>query len=307
MSNRSFKLTDTIKERIQNIVGEENIRFDEPMKNHTTFKIGGPADVMAFVTNESTLSELIKYLKTDGIDYFILGNGSNLLVNDEGYRGVMVVLAGDFGEISLEGRKITAGAGAMLSAVASKATKAALTGMEFASGIPGTVGGGVIMNAGAYDGEMKTVIESVKILTKEGEIETRSNEEMRFEYRNSAVKGTGDIVLGATFLLSEGNAVEISAKCADFAARRREKQPLEYPSAGSTFKRPEGFFAGKLIEDSGLGGYTVGGAQVSTKHKGFVINTGNATAADVNGLIEHVQKTVYEKFNVRLETEVIRI
>lgn len=300
-------MTDSVKDSINKIVGEENVRFDEPMKNHTTFKIGGPADVMAFVLNEGILAKLIKYLNDEGIDHFILGNGSNLLVNDDGYRGVMVVLAGEFDEISIEGCRISAGAGAMLSAVANKATKASLTGMEFASGIPGTVGGGIIMNAGAYDGEMKKVVEAVKILTSDGEIKTLSNEEMHFEYRNSAVKGTKDVVLGATFTLAEGNSEEILAKCSDFAARRRDKQPLEYPSAGSTFKRPEGYFAGKLIEDAGLGGYTNGGAQVSTKHKGFVINTGNATAADVNGLIEHVQKTVYEKFGVSLETEVIRI
>lgn len=298
-------MNSTVIDRIKDIVSPENVRIDEPMKNHTTFKIGGPADVLVKVTDLNILKELVCYLREVSEDYFILGNGSNILVSDDGYRGVMVTLADSMSTIGVDGNRITAGAGAMLSAVARKALDESLTGLEFASGIPGTIGGALIMNAGAYDGEMKKVVESVTILTPKGEIQVLTCEEMAFGYRTSAIKGTGNIIVCATLILTEGNKDETAAKMADFAQRRKDKQPLEYPSAGSTFKRPEGYFAGKLIQDSGLSGYTVGGACVSPKHNGFVINTGDATAADVKKLIEDVRQVVLKEQGVQLEPEVI--
>lgn len=300
-------MKDSILDEINRILLAENVLVNEPMRNHTTFKIGGPADALVKVTDLNILKELIAFLNSESVDYFILGNGSNILVSDNGYNGVMVTLADSMSSASVEGNRIKAGAGAMLSAVARKAYEQSLTGLEFASGIPGTIGGALIMNAGAYDGEMKMVVENVTILSPDGEIKILSNEEMAFGYRTSAMKGTNNIILSATLLLQVGNKSDIGAKMADFAQRRRDKQPLEYPSAGSTFKRPEGYFAGKLIQDSGLSGYTVGGACISTKHNGFVINTGDATSTDVKQLIEDVQKIVFEKQGVKLEPEVIYV
>ena len=277
------------------ISGEENVLRDEPMKKHTTFRIGGPADYFVTVQSKDEIREILLLCKREQIPYYILGNGSNLLVGDKGYRGVVIQICKRMNEIRTEGNKIYAQAGALLSKIAAQALSNSLTGFEFASGIPGTLGGAVMMNAGAYGGEMKHVLESADVLTPEGEFLTLSLEELELGYRTSVVATKGYTVLGATIALE------------NLKERRITKQPLEYASAGSTFKRPEGYFAGKLIQDSGLKGYSVGDAQISEKHSGFVINRGNASAKDVLALIEHVQEIVEEKFGVHLETEVKRI
>lgn len=237
--------------------------------------------------------------------YFILGNGSNLLVGDKGYRGVIIRLGGEFNTLKTEGTLLTAGASVLLSAAARAAMENGLTGMEFASGIPGSIGGGVKMNAGAYDGEMRQIVESVQVMYKDGSILDLDNETMEFGYRNSVIKNRPYVVLQVSLRLQPGNREEILARMNELAARRKEKQPLEFASAGSTFKRPEGYFAGKLIMDSGLRGARIGGAQISEKHCGFVINDGTATAADIAELIQEVSETVKEKFGVTLEPEVI--
>ena len=237
--------------------------------------------------------------------FFVLGNGSNLLVSDKGYRGLVISIGKDMAKVTVEGSLITAQAGAMLGSVSQMAAKNSLGGMEFASGIPGSIGGAIVMNAGAYDGEMKNIVKEVRVLTMSGDIMTLSNDELEFGYRMSRVKKEGLIVLSVTLLLEPKEQAAIYEKMNDFSTRRREKQPLEYPSAGSTFKRPEGMFAGKLIMDAGLRGYCVGDAQVSEKHCGFVINKGNATAEEIRTLIYDVQRIVNEKFGVTLEPEVI--
>ena len=294
-------------EKIQKLVGEAKVLVNEPMASHTTFKIGGPADYFAMPETIEELAAVLKLCKEENMPYFILGNGSNLLVGDKGFRGVVIQLYKNFDGICLEGTKITAKAGAMLIRVAKEAGKAGLTGLEFASGIPGTIGGAMVMNAGAYGGEMKDVVTAVTVLTKEGEIKTLSGEEMNFRYRGSVVEDEGYIVLEAVMELKEGNPEEIQARMEELSLQRRTKQPIEYPSAGSTFKRPEGYFAGKLIQDAGLRGYQVGGAQVSEKHCGFVINAGGATAADVMNLMQDVSDKVNAQFGVTLEPEVKRI
>lgn len=283
---------------------ECDILFDEPMSEHTTFRIGGPADLFLMPKSHEEAAKAVRLCKREGFDYFLLGNGSNLLVSDDGYRGVVIQLFENFSKIEREGNFLRAEAGALLSDIAKEAAKEGLSGLEFASGIPGTLGGAVVMNAGAYGGEMKDVISSVKILNCQGEIETLSKEEMNFAYRNSRVKENKELVLAALIALNEDDRDKIQERMDDFTQKREEKQPLEFPSAGSTFKRPPGYFAGKLIMDSGLRGYRVGGAEISTKHCGFVINSHNATAADVATLIKDVQRIVKEKFKVTLETEV---
>lgn len=281
--------------------------FDEPLCNHTTFRVGGKADAFLSVRNEEELRKAVLLCKEYDVSFLILGNGSNLLVSDEGYRGMVILIGKDMSEIVVDGNRITAMAGATLGSVAQTAAKHSLGGMEFASGIPGTIGGAIVMNAGAYDGEMKMVVDEVRVLTQNGELLTLSNEELEFGYRTSRVKKEKLIVLSVTLLLQPQKQEDIYEKMNDFAARRREKQPLEYPSAGSTFKRPEGMFAGKLIMDAGLRGYSVGDAQVSEKHCGFVINKGNATAKEISTLIYDVQEKVKESFGVTLEPEVIFI
>lgn len=294
-----------VKEALQKFVPAENILYREPMKKHTTFRVGGEADCMVQIADEQQLVKLLGYISKLEIPYFILGNGSNLLVGDGGYDGIMLKLSGKMNQISVEGNRLFAGAGAYLSQAAKAACEHGLTGLEFAAGIPGTVGGGVVMNAGAYDGEIKQVIENVTVLDKEGNRLVLDNSTMEFGYRTSAIKNQPFIVTECCFLLKQGDKDAIAAKMADFQQRRKEKQPLEYPSAGSTFKRPEGHFAGKLIMDAGLAGARIGGAQVSEKHCGFVINAGEATAADIRQLIAYVQEEVYRQFSVRLEPEVI--
>ena len=290
---------------LESIVAAENILLEEPMHKHTTFRVGGPAEVFVTVENKEQLEKIIKYLNLVERPYFILGNGSNLLVGDKGYRGVIIRLGGEFNTLKTEGTLLTAGASVLLSAAARAAMENGLTGMEFASGIPGSIGGGVKMNAGAYDGEMRQIVESVQVMYKDGSILDLDNETMEFGYRNSVIKNRPYVVLQVSLRLQPGNREEILARMNELAARRKEKQPLEFASAGSTFKRPEGYFAGKLSMDSGLRGARIGGAQISEKHCGFVINEGTATAADIAELIQEVSETVKEKFGVTLEPEVI--
>lgn len=298
--------TSILKE-IEAFASEGALLFNEPLRNHTTFRVGGEADAFLSIKTQEELIKAVQLCSQKKVPYFILGNGSNLLVSDKGFCGLVISIGKEFAQITREGNRITAQAGALLSTVAQLAAKNGLTGMEFASGIPGSIGGAMVMNAGAYDGEMKMIVESVTVLTEDGQIHTFSNEEMEFGYRTSRLKREKGIVLSVTVMLSEGDKDAVIEKMHDFAARRREKQPLEYPSAGSTFKRPEGMFAGKLIMDAGLRGYTVGGAQVSEKHCGFVINKDKATAEDIYTLIHDVQAKVKEAAGVILEPEVIFI
>ena len=281
--------------------------LDEPLCNHTTFRVGGRADAFLSVSEEEQLQKVIALCKRAQVPYLIIGNGSNLLVSDAGFRGLVLAIGKGMSEVCIEQKHIIAKAGALLSSVAQLAAKNGLGGMEFASGIPGSIGGAIVMNAGAYDGEMKQIVEEVTVLTQDGDIKILTNDELDFGYRMSRVKKEQMIVLSVKLCLEFKEQELIYAKMNDFAARRREKQPLEYPSAGSTFKRPEGMFAGKLIMDAGLRGYTVGGAQVSQKHCGFVINTGNATAEDVYTVIKDVQNKVNDTFGVMLEPEVIMV
>ncbi len=300
-------ISQSVKEALQRFVPAENIKYDEYLKYHTTFRVGGKADALVLVESDEQLKGLLRYLPKVEIPYYILGNGSNLLVSDKGYRGIIIKLADSFSRVVVVGNRIVAQAGVSLAKVARTAMEHGLTGLEFAAGIPGTVGGGVIMNAGAYDGEMKMVVDTVTVLDGEGEEFTLDNATMEFGYRTSVIKNQKFVVTECTFLLQPGVKEEIKAKMDDFARRRREKQPLEFPSAGSTFKRPAGHFAGKLIMDAGLRGFSVGGAQVSEKHCGFVINTGDATAADIKTLMREVQGEVYRQFSVKLEPEVIML
>lgn len=286
---------------------QEYVMKDEPMSRHTTFRVGGTADFFVEIGSPEELLDIINYLTETDRSYFILGNGSNLLVGDKGYEGVILHLGERFNSITVEGNTITAQAGALLSTVAKTAAKNGLSGMEFAAGIPGTIGGAVVMNAGAYEGEMKQIITKVTVMTREGEILELDNETMEFGYRTSIIKNRPFVVLSAVISLEKGDMASIQSKMDDFNNRRRSKQPLEYPSAGSTFKRPEGYYAGKLIMDAGLRGYRVGGAHVSEKHCGFIINVGNATAADISELMDEVIEKVEKQFSVTLEPEIIRI
>ncbi len=293
-------------EALADFLENENIEYrqNEPMRAHTTFKIGGEADIFIIPASPAALIYAVKKCNELEIPYFILGNGSNLLVSDGGIEGAVISLSG-INSIISDGEKITCGAGAMLSSVCLKALSLSLTGLEFAYGIPGTAGGALYMNAGAYGGQTADVIESAECLTATGEIKTLKKEDMRLGYRSSVFKKGGLIIISLTLALKKGDKTEIKAEMDDLLNRRKQKQPLEYPSAGSTFKRPEGYFAGALIEKNGLKGLTVGGAQVSEKHAGFVINRGGATAADVKALIKKIQKKVFENDGVMLEPEVI--
>ena len=281
-------------------------RRNEPMSKHTSFKIGGNADVYIKVNNLSKLSTILKECQASDVDYMILGNGSNLLVSDDGIRGVVIRLDGDFRKITLlDDTTIFCGAGATLAYLCKFALNCGLSGLEFAWGIPGTVGGAVFMNAGAYDGEMKDVVHSVSHISPSGEIGRTEKENLNFGYRTSVYRSNNMIITGVTLKLKKGNPDEIRAKMDDYMSRRSTKQPLEYPSAGSVFKRPEGNFAGALIEQCGLKGKTCGGAQVSEKHAGFIINKSNATSKDVRDLIGEIQKTVSDKTGYNLECELI--
>ncbi len=288
------------------ILGEDNVLRDEPMKAHTTFKVGGNADFLLLPKTIEALSETIKYLNVAQYPFYIMGNGSNVLVKDSGYRGAIIKLKDNFSKIEVDADScyIKAEAGALLSRIAKCAYDESMTGFEFAAGIPGTLGGAVTMNAGAYGGEMRDIIMEVTVMDKAGNVDVRTNEEMDFDYRHSIVMDEDLIVLNAIMELKAGSKDDIKEMMDNLAFRRRDKQPLEYPSAGSTFKRPEGYFAGKLIMDAGLRGYRVGGAMVSDKHCGFVINKENATASDVLQVISDVKAKVFEQFGVMLEEEV---
>lgn len=286
---------------------EERVKKEEPMRLHTTFRVGGPADLFVSPNSVEEVRKVTALCREEGVPYYIMGNGSNLLVSDQGYRGVIIQFYKEMNDISVEGILLRAQAGALLSAVANRALSESLTGFEFAAGIPGTLGGACVMNAGAYGGEMKDVLKSVTVLTQEGEVLTLSNEELELGYRTSVIARKHYIVLEAEIALSEGKKEEIQAVMDDLKERRITKQPLEYPSAGSTFKRPEGYFAGKLIQDAGLCGFQVGGAQVSEKHCGFVINKDHATAAEIAELIRQVSEKVEAQFGVKLEPEVKRL
>ncbi len=291
-------------EQIKRILQPTNIFVTEPMKKHTTFRVGGNADLFLTPESEEQLAGVLKVLTENNENHYIIGNGSNLLVSDKGYRGTIIKLGQKMGAIKIIDDQIEASAGALLSQISSAACDQSLKGMEFASGIPGSLGGAIVMNAGAYGGEMKQIIKSVRVLTDHGNTETIDSEQMEFGYRTSLIKKHPYIVISAMLQLIKGDREDIKAKMEGLKAQRIEKQPLEYPSAGSTFKRPEGYFAGKLIMDAGLRGYTVGGAAVSEKHCGFVINHGEATASDVYTVINHVRSEVKRQFGVVLEPEV---
>ena len=297
-------MNSEIIKKFCDLLGEERVFTGEAMSRHTTFKIGGPADYFLMPDKDTDVGRIVKICKESAIPYFILGNGSNLLVGDGGYRGAVIQIYKNMSAVTVEGTEITVQAGALLSSVAAAAKNAALTGFEFAGGIPGTMGGAVVMNAGAYGGEMKDVLTEVTVMDEEGEIVTLPADKLELGYRTSIIKTAGYIVLEAKLQLKEGNPEVIRETMKDLTIRRTTKQPLEYPSAGSTFKRPEGYFAGKLIMDSGLAGYQVGGAQVSEKHCVFVINAGGATARDVRTLMDNVRDIVYKKYGVTLEPEV---
>ena len=287
--------------------GKENVLVSENLKDHTTFKVGGPCAALVQVSSSEIFSKVLKCLEKEKEPYFVIGNGSNLLVSDNGFQGVVLKLTGDFLKVSVEGNRIVAGAGAMVIKVCNDALNNSLSGLEFAYGIPGTVGGAMVMNAGAYDGEMSMVVEKVQLMDKEGKSFSLSCEEMEFGYRDSILKRKDYFVLETTFLLKAGNKEDIKARMDDFLERRRSKQPLEHPSAGSTFKRPEGYFAGKLIMDAGLSGKRIGGVCVSPKHCGFIVNDCGGTAKDISDLIKLVKKEVQDKYGVSLEPEVISI
>ena len=289
------------------IIDKARVYLDEPMKKHTTFRVGGPADYFVTPNTVEEVKAIIALCKKENVPYYILGNGSNLLVGDQGYRGVMIQLYKEMSNIEVDGEVIRVQAGALLSRIGNMALEAELQGFEFAAGIPGTVGGAVVMNAGAYGGEMKDILVDAPVLTADGEVLVLKNEELELGYRTSVVAQKGYIVLGATFKLEKGCTEDIRGKMDELKVQRTTKQPLEFPSAGSTFKRPTGYFAGKLIQDAGLRGFQVGGAQVSEKHCGFVINKDNATAADIVELMKQVADKVYAEFGVTLEPEVKRI
>ena len=282
---------------------KENIKINEPLKSYVNFKVGGPADILLIPESKDQVIESFKICKENNIPVFVIGNGSNLLVKDGGIRGVVILLTSLLG-MEVKDERIIANSGVMLKDVSNKALENSLTGFEFACGIPGTVGGAVFMNAGAYDGYMSDVVESVEVLDENGNILVLNNEDLHFGYRTSAVMKEGYIVLSATLKLKRGEVKSIKEMIADLTEKRESKQPLEYPSAGSTFKRPEGYFAGKLIQDAGLKGFELNGAAVSGKHSGFVINKGGATAKDILDLIKHIQDEVKKQFGVELHTEV---
>ena len=285
------------------IVNSKDIKIDEPLKNYTMTKLGGNADILVMPSTEDEVAEVVKYAHLNNVPIFLLGNGSNMVIRDGGIRGIVLNLS-KLDEIRIEGTTVYAQSGALIKDVSKAAAAKSLTGLEFSCGIPGSIGGAMAMNAGAYGGENNDVIVSCKVLTKAGEVLNLSKEQLELGYRKSIIAKNGYYVLSSIFKLENGDKETIDATIADLTFKRESKQPLEYPSAGSVFKRPPGYFAGKLIQDSGMQGKGVGGAEVSTKHAGFIINKGNATATDYIETIHMVQKAVKEKFNVDLETEV---
>ena len=299
-------MKEALRLMLEKVTDPGNIRLNEDMSVHTTFRVGGCADVFVTPGNLKEATDIVRLLLTSDCPFTVIGNGSNLLVTDSGYKGCIINLGQGCDCIRVDGNNITAEAGAMLSKVAKTAYEHSLTGLEFASGIPGSVGGAIVMNAGAYGGEMKDVVKKVTLFDiKENNTVELSTDDMKFGYRRSIVKDHPYVVLGVRLELTQEKQSVIKSTMDELTAKRREKQPLEYPSAGSTFKRPEGYFAARLIEDSALKGYSVGGAKVSEKHSGFVINTGDATATDIIKLIRHIQNKVYEDSGVMLEREVV--
>ena len=294
-----------VYEYISSLVPTDDILTNEPMSSHTTFRVGGEASMLVRISSPDQLLKLIPYLNDIGEPYYVIGNGSNILVGDKGYNGVILEIGSGMSDIRVEGNRIIAGAGALLSSIARVALENDLSGLEFASGIPGSIGGGVVMNAGAYGGEIRDVVTEVEVMSVDGQLMTISKRDMQFGYRTSIIKMRPFTVLSVTMELTPGDHTVIEDKMKELSARRKEKQPLEYPSAGSTFKRPEGYFAGKLIMDAGMRGYTIGGAAVSEKHCGFIVNKGNATAADVYEVIQEVEERVKERFDVTLEPEIV--
>lgn len=293
--------------KLVHTIPENYIRIDEPMKLHTTFRAGGPADCFVVPRTKEELRNIIILCRKENVPYYVIGNGSNLLVSDRGYRGVIIQLYKNMSQIEVNGNHILAQAGAGLSQIANKALEAGLAGFEFAAGIPGTLGGACVMNAGAYGGEMKDVLDSVTVLTEEGEFKKLSAGKLDMGYRTSVIAREEYIVLEAVISLKAGDREMIKKRLEELREKRVSKQPLEYPSAGSTFKRPEGYFAGKLIEEAGLRGFAVGGAQVSEKHCGFVINKNHASASEIYELMNQVASRVEERFGIRLEPEVKRL
>ena len=297
--NQYLRYIDSFKK----IYNDSELKIDENMSNHIHFKVGGPVDILLIPSKVNQVVETLKICKNENIPYFIIGNGSNLLVKDGGIRGVVIKLS-NLLSIEVKDNTIKASSGTLLEDVSKKAVENSLTGFEFACGIPGSVGGAVFMNAGAYDGEIKNVIKEAEVLDRDGNIMVLSKKELELGYRTSKVMKDNLLVLSATFELTKGDKEKIQERVNELTEKRESKQPLEYPSAGSTFKRPEGYFAGKLIQDAGLKGASVGGAAVSEKHSGFVINKDGATAEDVLNLIAHVQNEVKKQFGVELHTEV---
>ncbi|WP_314729582.1 UDP-N-acetylmuramate dehydrogenase [Peptostreptococcus stomatis] len=289
---------------LSQIIDEKSIYIDEPMNRHTSFKVGGPADILVRPRTEEEISNIFKLVNKLETPFLVKGNGSNILIKDGGFRGLVIEISANLSNFEIRGPEVEIQSGALLSGIGRAVMNESLTGFEFASGIPGTLGGALAMNAGAYGGEMKNIVKTVRLMDEEGQVVEFTNEEMNFGYRHSRLSDERWIAISAVISLEKGDKAEIKAKMEDLALQRRSKQPLEYPSAGSTFKRPTGYFAGKLIQDSDLKGVSVGGAQVSSKHSGFVINYNRASAKDIVDLIEHVKITVYECQGVHLEEEV---
>lgn len=295
-------------DKLEEIVGKDKIKYNEKMSKYTTMKVGGPCDCIVFPDEISKIKEIIEFCKNENITFYVIGNGSNLLVKDEGIHGVVIKLGHRFSKIELDGEYILAYAGATMPALSQLAKKNSLKGLEFACGIPGTIGGGVKMNAGAYGSQISDILYEVTYMDEKEEIKTIKNKDCSFGYRKSIFTiNPNYVILSAKFKLERGNIDEIENKMKENSLARKAKQPLEYPNFGSVFKRPEGYFVGKLVDDAGLRGYKIGGAQVSTKHTGFIVNVDNATCKDVLDLIGYVQTTVYNKFNVKLTPEVIII
>lgn len=308
MKRVEMRMNQELGKKLLSILKEEQVKKDEPMKSHTTFRVGGPADYFVTPQTAEEVAKVIEACTQEKVPYYIVGNGSNLLVSDKGYEGVIIQIYKQMNQVKVEGAQIHAQAGALLSMIAKRALDAELTGFEFAAGIPGTLGGACVMNAGAYGGEMKDVLKSVTVLTDKGEVKTLAKEELELGYRTSVIAKKGYIVLEAVLELQKGEKEKIQAVMDDLKERRVTKQPLEYPSAGSTFKRPEGSYASLLIDQCGLKGLSVGDAQVSLKHSGFIINKGNASCRDVLELAEKVSKIVKNKtgYNLELEPVVLR-
>ena len=301
--NRDITTDKTFTEALGSMAGAENVLVNEPMSRHTTFMVGGPADFFVAPSDTASLAQIVNLCCSEEVPYYLVGNGSNLLVSDQGFRGV-ILSTKNLQALHVEGNEITAGPGVRMSVLSKEACRAGLAGLAFAAGIPGTVGGGVHMNAGAYDGEISKVAKCVRVLDKEAKEHVWTAQEMQFDYRSSRAMKEEAIVLETVFSLEPGDPEQIQARIDELAAKRRASQPLEFPSAGSTFKRPRGYYAGKLIQDSGLAGYRIGGACVSTKHCGFVINDQHATASDIYQLCRNIQDIVFDKYGVKLAMEV---